>query len=395
MKKLISSIIITLALSSAVFALGDRYAELRTDVDFGFSNNYWGATDLLKENIEIDLQKIAEEMPEKGWMFDGNINVAQSLNFNFRKVEVKLKEGVEWNSNVNIGKGLFDFLGKGYEAGQTVDITAAGRADIFAVTSVEVGINTKRFGIHITPAAFVPVAHLAVENAKASVTNTENGELQAECVGNASLYTIYDLYNTETIDPSSISSCMGYDLKADVIIPITKKFTVTATARVPVLPGTLNYKTPVSASGNYTVSAMKYIDGEMGAPEYDYEIGDTTEESFSINRPMKAGAKITLQTKKKGVVFDAMGGAGFRYPFSDAMYVYPEYDVELKLCAWNALGINLSTEYIDEIFAHSLGFRLNCRVIEVDFGVSLEGASFINSFKGTGAGAYFTFCLGF
>ena len=395
MKKLISSIIITLALSSAVFAFGDRYVELRTDVDFGFSNNYWGASDFLKEDIELDLKKISEEMPEKGWMFDGNFNFAQNLNLNFRKVEVKFREEIDFNSNLNIGKGLFDFLGKGYEVGQTLDITAGGRADIFAVTSLEIGINTKKFGIHITPAAFIPVAHFAMENTKMSITNTEDSEIQIDCIGNASLHTLFDFNNIESIDLSSISSCMGYDLKADVIIPVTKKFSVTATARVPVLPGKLNYSTPVSAEARYNVTAMKFIDGEFEAPEFDYEIGESSNEALSISRPMKLGAKVTLQTKKKGIVFDAMGGAGFRYPFSDAMYVYPEYSANLKLCAWNALGINLSTEYVDEVFAHSLGFRLNIRVIEMDFGVSLEGSSFLNSFKGTGAGGFFTFCLGF
>ena len=219
MKKLISSIIITLALSSAVFAFGDRYVELRTDVDFGFSNNYWGASDFLKEDIEIDLKKISEEMPEKGWMFDGNFNFAQNLNLNFRKVEVKFREEIDFNSNLNIGKGLFDFMGKGYEVGQTLDITAGGRADIFAVTSLEIGINTKKFGIHITPAAFIPVAHFAMENTKMSITNTEDSEIQIDCIGNASLHTLFDFNNIESIDISSISSCMGYDLKADVIIP--------------------------------------------------------------------------------------------------------------------------------------------------------------------------------
>lgn len=395
MKKLISTIIISLALSSAVFALSDRYAELRTDVDMGFSNNYWAASDIFKENIEIDLQKIAEEMPKKGWMFDANLKAAQSLNFNFRKVEVKFKEEVEWNSNLNIGKGLFDFFGKGYEAGQTVDISAAGRADVFAVTSLEIGVNAKKFGIHITPSAFVPVAHLAMENTRASVTNTADSELKIDCVGNATMYTLYDLSKAEDFGPSSLAGCMGYDLKADVIIPVSKKISVTATARVPVIPGKLNFKTPVSAEASYNVSAMKYIDGDLKSPEFGYDIGETEEDALSINRPMKLGAKLTLQTKKKGVVFDVMGGAGFRYPFSDAMYVYPEYAADLKLCAWNALGVNLSTEYTDEIFSHSLGFRLNCRVLEIDFGVSLEGGSFINSFRGSGAGGYFTFCLGF
>jgi hypothetical protein len=82
-----------------------------------------------------------------------------------------------------------------------------------------------------------------------------------------------------------------------------------------------------------------------------------------------------------------MGGVGIRYPFSDNYAVYPEYTAGLGLSLFGALGVDVSSAYLNQIFIHKIGVMLNVRVLEIDAALSLQGSDFVNSFSMSGIGA--------
>ena len=59
------------------------------------------------------------------------------------------------------------------------------------------------------------------------------------------------------------------------------------------------------------------------------------------------------------------------------------------------IGCWVKTQYLNELFKHEAGLILNFRVCELNLGVSLQGADFVNSFKGSGAGAFVNLAIGF
>ncbi|MBQ7752258.1 MAG: hypothetical protein IJR80_01200, partial [Treponema sp.] len=71
------------------------------------------------------------------------------------------------------------------------------------------------------------------------------------------------------------------------------------------------------------------------------------------------------------------------------------YDLSCEMRFVHMFGTWVKTQYKNELFKHELGLLFNFRVCELDLGVSVQGSDFVNSFKGSGAGAFINFAIGF
>ena len=111
-------------------------------------------------------------------------------------------------------------------------------------------------------------------------------------------------------------------------------------------------------------------------------------EKYWISRPFRTGAEIAWRPFGNWMKFGALLGLGVKYPWTSEAKPYIEYKGTVEASLFNILGINFSSSYINEVFVHQAGFMLNCRVLEIDCGVSAQGANFKKSCQGSGFGAY-------
>jgi len=441
MKKIIAVLSSLLLLSTSLFAkkfFEKRYFEFEIDVPFGVSNNAFGLSDIMKKEVVIDLTKIANDLPKKGWNAISEVNPNMALNLNLPLFNLGFEAGVDIYGKVGVGKGLFDFFGKGYDIGDTLNIALDFDADVFLSAGVRTGFNISFFKVEVNPSVFLPIVHIAPEDAYIELKNDENGDISMDAKAKLNAYSIvnftgYDMGALSSI-PSMINSSMGFDIAGKVHFTYFDNLDLWGSARIPFIPGHLSYVASVGATAEYKGNISDLISGASGGKEdksdstettvNSEEIGDgseaTTEEEkkgfiwqiddidalefneaekkYYINRPMKFDVYATFALIPNFVEFTGGLGFGIRNPFAKnqkEVEFYPEYYLASQVGLANIIVVTASSEYTDQIFKHQLALKFNIRLIELDVGASLQSASFASSLKVAGVGGFINVFMGF
>ena len=93
-----------------------RIFEIGFDSSANFANNTLGLNDVLTKNIEIDLQKMASDMPKSGFDIGLNDYEKAFVNLNISsRFRFSFFTELESSVNLNVSKDLFDILGSGIE----------------------------------------------------------------------------------------------------------------------------------------------------------------------------------------------------------------------------------------------------------------------------------------
>lgn len=402
MKKFFAIIFAASLISTAAFSknfFSQRYFEIRTGAEGGFSNNLFALNDFLREDLVIDLNKIADECPESGFDLRSNVEPDLQINLNIKDFHLGFASGIEMYSSSEFGKDFFDFLGYGNEIGETLEFSFKNDADVFAYSQFDLGFRIGKFKINAQPALFLPVISIRGGGGKVTVLNDSDGNLNVGMDINMDVYSLMDLKSEDdnvTFDFDKIGEAFtagyGFDLSGGLSYDLTKTFTVGASCRMPIVPGFLNHKATVKGGFDYNMKLTDFEQSEKTTR--DTEVSNT-EAHLAINRPLKLG--IYADKKIMGGLFNtrAGGGIGIRRPYSEDAVFYPEYYFGFGLNLIDVFKIGVSTQYKDQIFIHQLGTTLNVRFFQIDLGASTQASNFLKSMAFAGMGGYVYFTFGF
>ncbi len=404
MKKKISFVLIIL-MTSLLFSksfFGTRYFETKVDVPFNFSNNTFGLFDIFQKELVIDLTKIANEMPKNGLTSILNVspNYGFTLNINDYFI-LSPKIGFDIYGSANISKSFFDFVGNGNQLGENLEFSASANADVYACASVLIGVKIRKLRIGISPHLFIPLYTASADNFVLNVENSQNGNVKIHGNGNVALYTnFYDIDGTsedysEQINEliNSLYSSMGVDLSGYFAWDFSKALSLDFNYQVPIRYGLYRFKSNYNMNFNFETSVSELANGNIIK---DYKTETASENvNFKIYRPMKFNIAIKYAPFDSLLTLNIKGGVGVYHPFMNDFVVYPEYFAGIKVSCIGLISAQLSTEYIDRVFAHTFSTSLNLRFVQIDTGVKLSSSNFLSTFKATGIGGFVSVSVGF
>ena len=379
-----------------------RFFQLGFKAEAGVSNNFFNIKDFLKKELEIDLQEISKDMPDSGWSFDVLGNSELYVGFALpNNLIFNISTGVEASGKAVVSKELFDYIGDGFKLYEPLSIGGDVSFDSFGYAEVDVGFDLFGFHVCVTPAFVRPLVHVETENANISYYNPSDGSISVSALAKLKYYGFTDLEPIlEDGDFSEISSDAwlgwGFDLGLSVEHRIFNTLQGGAYIRIPCVPGHLTYSADVVSSYNFYLPGFKeMINGDYDDPEYqEFEKTYGTEEKY-LSRPFRTGLQLAWRPFGRWCTFGASGGYSVKYMFTEQAKGYFEYDLSCEARFFHMIGTWVKTQYLNEMFKHEAGLILNFRVFELNVGASLQGADFVNSLKGSGAGAFVNFAIGF
>ncbi len=398
----------TLSFSLATFCysyemdIPKRYFEIGFDTNIGLSNNYFAAKEMLVEELVIDFTKISNEISDDGLVlnflasggFFSNLNLNNGMSFGF-------SFGVDGSGFGKISKDLFDFLGKGNSLGQPLSVGCDGEGDVFTYFDTSYQFDLGDFGVKVGAGFFVPMMHVELKDVTARMENGESGSLDASITGALNAYGCGDLQNIfDTLDVAGfvegIKQGWGFDISGSVEHAILASLQGRVYMRLPIVPGCMNHKMTASVSSNYHADDfVSLFDGNVSASSFDISDKVYSSEKFYLARPFRTGYEIKWRPFGKYVSFNHQLGFGVKYPWTADARAYIEYNFGFEASIFNIIGVSAFSSYQREVFVQQAGVMLNLRILEIDAGVSLQGASFEKSWLGSGVGAYFGITMGF
>ena len=406
MKKIIAIAVSLTLICSAAFTksfFGNRFFEIKTGASAGLSNNLVTGGDIFQKELVIDLRKLADECPDDGMSFVANAKPSVEINLNISKLHLGLNTGTEMYGKFSIGKDLFDFAGYGNSVGQELNLTFTAMTDVFAYSQLDVGLDGKKFKLHVKPALFVPVISTRGDGGRVNVVNDSTGKIHASIDVDTKIYSPIDFEHTDAyfneigksgnILNSSLFNGYGFDLGAYLAWPLSKSFSVDFDLRLPIAPGHIKKVSTVTSHYSYDAEFQDIANGKT--TQEDPKFSGYEDCDFKIHRPMKFD--VYLDKNLLGTLFNARGGLGFgiQHPMSDEAVFYPEYYLGLTLNLIDLFKLGVSTEYTDQIFKHQIGTTFSLRFIQLDVGANVQSSSFKKSMEVAGLGAYAYFTVGF
>ncbi|MCR4579122.1 MAG: hypothetical protein K5681_02125 [Treponema sp.] len=401
MKRLAVLIITAALFCTSVFSKGffeKRFFEYKMSVPVSFSNNLIALNDIMKEEVVIDLKKMAENLPNDGFALNMAVKPNFGINLNIAAVTVGVCAGLDVYGKVNLSKGLFDFLGTGMQVGDTLDITLSPVMDIYAYSEVNVGIKFSRFNLYVRPAVFSPIVSISESSGGISIVNNEDGSITMSSNVDVGIYSFLDLsQGFENIDiqefAANIYKNLGFDLAMGMSMPFSKSLVVSADARIPIVPATMKNKYSMLFESETTLSLSdtSSFNFEMPSPEFNPSSG----ENYKLNRPLRVLGYVDFYPLGNFVDLRLGGGIGIYHPFMSSAKFYPQYYAGITFNLINILKASLSTEYTEQVFIHQLGAVVNIRLVEIDAGISMQSTDFAKSWLVSGFGAYLVVCVGF
>lgn len=416
MSKKLSLISTFFVISSLVFGelhKPNRIVEFATEVEAGISNNYFSTSDVLVKDLVIDLTKIADEMSDNGFLVEYSLTEKNSLSVNVNEYfRLGFFADVNGSGYLNLGKELFDFLGKGYEVGQSVSMKVDTYADLYLESGISFKSKIAGFGFTVKPSYYVPVLYVPNPHGKVSWSSNENGKLEINASADLQVYSAVNLKSllekdsddSENLDVQqnlvdSLSNG-GFNLSFEVEHRILGRMLEAGVfAQIPITPGKLNYemKRTITASVHTSDNGiLDLINDNKPEIEHDFGEAEYSEVSKKFYKPLNFGFELLYRPfGSDWLSLNPMFGVVARNPYSSDIEFYPEYNLPVTLKLFNVLGMTLSTGYLNKAFIHRASFMINARVLELDFGCSLRSTEFVKSFSVSGATAFFAVKIGF
>lgn len=405
--KRISILFVAFVLSiSSVFSgnfFTDRFFEVKVDVPVQISNNALQLRDLFQEEVVIDLKKICDDLPEKGFLLSTTAATDVSLNINIPKAfSFGFSLGLDAYGDMNISKDLFNFLGYGNKLNEPINVDVTGKADMFAYSSFTCGVNLNRGYYKITATGFQSLIHALCSDTTITAFNNEDGKFGYKMDGNISIFSqaplskdvelkLEELLTFEKIG-LDITACVGYDVSNDLSIEGVFRF--------PIKPSTLDYRTDMKYNMEFETS----LDSENNDTNDETDNSGLNKETtgakidpIKVNRPMKFS--ISADFHPFGSILRYYGGigVGITNPFcaQENRDVFFDYLVGARFSIFDILSVSASMARSNNVYINKVNLGLSIRFVELNAGVALEGTSLAQSFRGAGLGVFINGSVGF
>jgi hypothetical protein len=398
-------LLLSLPLTGEELHPAHRIFELGIDVQAGASNSYFAVKDFLVKDLVIDLRKIADEMPSEGLLLNAYVSAPGTfMNLNLPNgMHFGISNGIEGNANINIGKGMFEFLGYGNSGNSTITVDGSATADVFSYYTLTAGLKLKNnIQITVSPSLVIPLVHAETTSLTASFSNPEDGSIMATAVADGTVYSFTDMSDfssnsnsyEEAFTRNALASA-GFDLGATAEMPVFSFLQTGAYIRLPFVPGHLKYTTSGKASLKYTADNMSDLVNGNAVTTTDITDIQYGTANYAISRPLRFGTEAAFRPFGNWFTISGLTGAGIKYPYTDKYKWYPEYSIGMNAVVLKYLGLTVSSSYLSEIFIQEVNIMINCRVLEINTAVLFQSADFVYSFRGAGAGARISVCAGY
>ena len=394
------------ALSAERLHPAHRYFELGVAASAGLSNNTFGANDIFKKEMVIDLRKLADGMTEQGFRVDAVGGASFFMNLNLKNgVHAGLNAGTEIAGNAAVAQDVFNFLGHGRALGQTIQAGADLSADAFAYATASAGFKICRFYCTVSPSVFMPVLHAESSDITASLDNGVSGSVKAAASSTVRLYSyadmrpLFDSRSGGSFEAGNIrAEHIGFDLALAAETQVLRTLQCGAYMRIPFVPGRIDNLASATVSMGYEAESLPALIERASPDGTSYSISSITygKERIWIHRPFRMGAELAWRPFGNWMTFGALLGLGVRYPYTRKAKAYADYDFSIDISTpFKIIGITLASVRYNEICAQRVTLMLNARVLEIDVGAEVQSADFVTSLKAGGAGAFVKVSMGF
>lgn len=388
---------------------GERLIEFRLNFPFSISNNTLMLTDYLVEDLVFDLGEFADKMPSEGFVVntqtDPSINLKAQIP-NGPSVGVDL--GLNLYTRLGLSKDVFNFIGHG-NGDEEFNLTESldGFGDVFGYVKANVGWDFNKFSVVVSPSLFTTVVHLRTNNAYVNAYNRDDGTFGFLVNGNFEAYSVIPV--NESIKSSEywqnfnsytpeLWKALGFDIAGSVEVPIFDWLKVTGSARVPLIPSHLTNKTELTVTASQETSVNEIAAGKTESPAYDFQVGETQDTSYYINRPLKLYGQGDFSFLADMINLSAGVGIGVEHPFAKdkaEMGFYFDYLLGVKANFFGMMFAGFQHDYTDKIFNNTIYCGANLKFFEIDLGAKFTSSYFTSSFKGDGLGLYTSIAFGF
>ncbi len=394
------------ALSAERLHPAHRYFELGVAASAGLSNNTFGANDIFKKEIVIDLRKLADGMTKQGFRVDAIGGASFFMNLNLKNgVHAGLNAGTEIAGNAAVAQDVFNFLGHGRALGQTIQAGADLSADAFTYATASAGFKICRFYCTVSPSVFMPILHAESSDITASLDNGVSGSVKAAASSTVRLYSyadmrpLFDSRSGGSFEAGNIrAEHIGFDLALAAETQVLRTLQCGTYMRIPFVPGRIDNLASAMVSMGYEAESLPALIERASPDGTSYSISSITygKERIWLHRPFRMGAELAWRPFGNWMTFGALLGLGVRYPYTRKAKAYADYDFSIDISTpFKIIGITLASVRYNEICAQRVTLMLNARVLEIDVGAEVQSADFVTSLKAGGAGAFVKVSMGF
>lgn len=409
-----------------------RFVEFGTGVGFGADQNLFSLEDIFKETITLDFAKIYDRMERSnsaGMIMDAEFNPQFSFKLNFPVFSAGLIVDMQTSTRFTVGKDLFYFLGYGNPGGSDISVTLKPGLQSFIVASTPVKLKFGRMRVKVSPTFFAPMAYIPYSTASLKATVSQNDGVYSISAKSESLdfYTLVDVgafMDSERLaemvsNPmlfasdigQGIGKSLGFNLSAEVELPILRTFDAGAYITLPIVPGRLKYKSSVwvdysiedislqnimNSSGSEDGSGISFTMPEMGT---HYGFSGFSPTSYSINMPFRLGVEGAWRPFGKWCTFRPIVGMAANNPFGKDFRwkesVYFEYGLVAELKILYVLNLSFSHRYMEQVYMNRIGLAFNFRLMELDVALATASPSFVSSWSLSGVNAMVGIKIGF
>jgi hypothetical protein len=367
---------------------------VNTEITFG--NNLMSASDFLKKEIVIDLDKLNDKIDENGMGF--------GLNLDFQAVQINVNPLKRWGGGFGAGiTGRFDFV----IPKELLDLIAKGNADNpvskgdFAISGsvfYEIGLNFHaqlpvldgKLSIGVDPAYFSPL--LYIPDSKIAYTLDTDNKLGLTAKGN---FTAYTPVNSDEIKSEDFFKSGGVDLSLSAEYALFTRLDVgLAISRIPVVPASLD------TGYNYTVDVkMKEIIDVNNIPPGDLITTDVSQGDFTnleridIRRPLRFDLYGIFRPLTNDLL-SIRPNIGFT-TLNASEETYINFGGRFSLDLGRIFLFYIDTGLEEGFWRHKAGFELNLRVFELDLEAGLRSQNYLASWMGSGLSVKLGLAFGF
>ncbi|MDR0645315.1 MAG: hypothetical protein LBG05_10520 [Treponema sp.] len=381
-----------------------RFVEFGLTGSVGLSNNFVGLSDILRKNIELNMNELSDRIKEDGWNIGGNVYSDVFFNFNISpRWGFGIFVSVSGDINATLSKSLMTLIAEGNTKSPSQSGSISVSGGVFADTGLDMHgrfLKDDKLKVTLAPSLFIPVVYIP----KSTISYQLNAEdvLSITAGGKINIFT--PVFTKSIIEDSSF----GSDIFNINNIIGQKGFDFTLTAEynlfpwlnvgggfthIPLSPAVLENRASVLVPNQTLVDGSGLIEGKtddlIKTPDYEI-IYDKS--SIEIIRPMRFDVYADYKPFKSNLLI-IRPNVGFTvFTPEDEARFNAVVGVQLNT---PILLIHASTGYNELLWQHKLWLGLNLRIIEADLGLHLSSQDFKQSFDMRGAGVTLGVRLGF
>lgn len=371
---------IPLALFLMVLSLGGyaeeprRFVEFGIDAGAGVANDLIGAEDLLKKQIEINLDDIRNEVKDGGLKL--NVDAAGAVFFHFESKQLwgfGLSADAEGGVFANVPKQIFTILADGNKENHSVSgdfITAYG--GVFADVEVDAHLTLfKKLKLGLAPALYVPIIYVPKSSIRYNLEAEDNLKFHTD--GEIKVYSPFSFDSSE----GNVLDGAGFDLSLYAEYDLFPLLDIGADiTHIPVVPSTLKHEMRLST--DFEVDGSQLIkDGELDIPDDMIKTEYFEDASKTVMRPLRFDFYANIKPLS---FLRIRPNIGFTV-LTPSEEPYFNAGLDLRLNVARLLFFHLGTGYEETLWKHRAALAINLRVFELDIEAGLRSQEFIDSFQ--------------